>query len=223
MIILAASLGIAVRPEVLPPPARTLRGILLYDPPPAAAPLPLPLGRGALERSRSVPPPTVPSAATLLAPIEPVPDEPAAPAPELSPGGSPTGSASGSSEGMEGGVDGGAAGGIPGGDPGGVPGGSLGGTGWGAAGEYDRAPRPIRVTRPLYPREAFINKIQGTVQVEILIDAQGTVVDARVVGSIPLLDAAALATVREWRFVPATRDGRPVAARALAPITFRIH
>jgi protein TonB len=37
-----------------------------------------------------------------------------------------------------------------------------------------------------------------------------------------ILDEAALRAVRGWRFVPALRDGRPVAAGVDIPIVFRL-
>ena len=56
-----------------------------------------------------------------------------------------------------------------------------------------------------------------------LIDSTGRVVRARVLQSVPLLDAAALRTVYEWVFQPAIKHGRPVATIAHAPIAFRIY
>jgi protein TonB len=138
------------------------------------------------------------------------------------PWGSATGSEAGVPEGMEGGVEGGVVGGVPGG----VLGGVLGGTGTGdvpVVRDYDRPPRPIRMTRPAYPQEAFVKKVEGTVLVEILIDASGRVRRARILESVPLLDAAALETVRQWSFAPAIRHGQAVATIAQAPITFRIY
>jgi protein TonB len=122
---------------------------------------------------------------------------------------------------MEGGVEGGVVGGVPGG----VLGGVIGGTGNVpvAVRDYDRPPRPIRITKPVYPQEAFIKKVEGTVVIEILIDAEGRVARARVVQSVPLLDDAALESVGAWRFSPAIKGGRPVASLAHAPITFRIY
>ena len=67
-----------------------------------------------------------------------------------------------------------------------------------------------------------MKKIEGTVEVEILIDSTGRVAKARVVRSIPALDAAALQTVMQWVFSPAIKNGRPVATVASAPVTFRI-
>jgi protein TonB len=120
---------------------------------------------------------------------------------------------------MEEGVEGGVVGGVPGG----VLGGVLGGTGTGPVMDYDSPPRPIKITRPQYPQEAFVKKIEGTVVVEILIDSQGRVVRARVIQSVPLLDAAALQTVYQWIFQPAVKHGRPVPTIAHAPVAFRIY
>jgi protein TonB len=120
---------------------------------------------------------------------------------------------------MEEGVEGGQVGGIPGG----VLGGVIGGTGTGPVLDYDAPPRPIKITRPQYPQEAFIKKIEGTVIVEILIDATGRVVRARVIQSVPLLDAAAIKTVYQWVFQPAVKRGQPVATIAHAPVAFRIY
>jgi protein TonB len=111
---------------------------------------------------------------------------------------------------------------VVGGVPGGVLGGVVGGTGDGPVLDYDQPPRPIKLTKPVYPQEAFVKKIEGVVEVDILIDANGRVVNARIKRSIPLLDAAALQCVREWIFSPAMKGGRPVATLAQAPVTFRI-
>ena len=75
---------------------------------------------------------------------------------------------------MEEGVEGGVVGGVPGG----VLGGVLGRTGDGPVLDYDQPPKPIKITRPQYPQEAFVKKIEGTVIVEILIDANGRVIRA---------------------------------------------
>jgi protein TonB len=90
-----------------------------------------------------------------------------------------------------------------------------------AAGE--RSPKLVKQTRPVYPAEAFNKKIHGMVEVEILIDERGDVAYAEVRRSIPALDAAALRTVRQWKFEPAMEAGRPVPVMAIAPVTFRIY
>jgi protein TonB len=201
---------------------------LLYDPPP---PPPPPLPRGSSLKPEQAKPDT-PKPVTenkqkpeFQAPIEtPQPTQTAKIEPEqgVRPEdqfGSETGSELGDPLGMEGGIEGGVVGGVPGG----VLGGVLGGTGTGPVMDYDSAPRPIKITRPQYPQEAFIKKIEGTVIVEILIDSAGRVVRARVIQSVPMLDAAALQTVYQWVFQPAVKHGRPVPTIAHAPVAFRIY
>ena len=116
-------------------------------------------------------------------------------------------------------------GGIVGGVPGGVIGGVIGGTGTGPCPpvyDYDRPPRLLNPSKPKYPPDAFVRKVEGVVVVEFVIDSTGRVVRVRIVQSIPLLDAAALETVRHWEFAPALKHGRPVATMAQAPVSFRI-
>ena len=214
-------------PEALIETAQTdVFRALIYDPPPPPPP-PLPKGSFDGGRRRLVPeaPPTpqpvpIKPEARLEAPLE------AATAPlqpSLQPderAGSPTGSESGIPEGMEEGVEGGIVGGVPGG----VVGGVIGGTGTGPVPvyDYDRPPRLLNPSKPKYPPEAFVRKIEGVVIVEFVIDATGRVVRARIVQSIPMLDAAALEAVRAWVFAPALKRGIAVPTAAQAPVTFRI-
>ena len=213
-----------------PLPSRDLIRVVIYDPPPPPPP-PLPKGNPLLrEGARRRPAPAEPRPApdafaerpSLVAPIETPPSPPETGADTAHAGaeqaGSPTGSELGVPEGMEEGVEGGAVGGVPGG----VLGGVIGGTGQGPVLDYDLPPRIVRQTRPRYPQEAFVKKVEGTVVVEFVIGAAGRVVSVRVAQSIPLLDAAALEAVREWVFTPALKHGVPVATLARAPVAFRI-
>lgn len=214
-------------PVPLPDQQRDYIRALLYDPPPPPPP-PLPKGSATAPEPRSPRPVTPELAAREPASTAPVEApraveelKPEAGVPESEQRGSENGSDAGVPEGMEGGVEGGVVGGVPGG----VLGGVIGGTGDNpiVVRDYDRPPRVIRLTKPVYPQEAFVKKIEGTVLLEILIDAEGRVVRARVVASIPLLDAAALDAVRQWVFAPAIKHGRPVATLAHAPVAFRIY
>jgi protein TonB len=74
----------------------------------------------------------------------------------------------------------------------------------------------------VYPRKAFEDGVEGTVEIEFVIDETGKVGRTRVVKSIAGLDEAALTCVRQWRFIPARKAGKPVASVALAPVGFRI-
>jgi protein TonB len=223
-------LAIVLVPLFLPEemPEQGDRRIVFFDPPPPPPP-PLPRGSPLVEQKAKpeTPKPVVETAKPrpeFTAPIETQQPKVAELQPEAGVRpedqfGSPTGSDLGDPLGMEEGVEGGVVGGVPGG----VLGGVLGGTGTGPVMDYDSAPRPIKITRPQYPQEAFVKKVEGTVVVEILIDSQGRVVRARVIQSVPLLDAAALQTVYQWIFQPAVKHGRPVPTIAHAPVAFRIY
>jgi protein TonB len=85
---------------------------------------------------------------------------------------------------------------------------------------YDLAPVPVRITDPEYPAAARERGVRGTVLVEFVIDISGRVGSARVVRSVPGLDAAAIDCVRSWLFKPALRAGKAVETTARAPVKF---
>jgi protein TonB len=195
---------------------------LIYNPPPPPPP-PLPKGTALVERKER-PKPVAPDdqvkPRTMVAEVQ-VHDGPLVPEDrdrESEQFGSPTGSDFGVPEGSEFGVEGGVVGGVPGG----VLGGVIGGTGDGPVMDYDQPPKLLKRVNPIYPQEAFVKKIEGTVLLEILIDSTGRVSRVRVVNSIPALDQAAIETVKQWVFAPAIKRGRPVATVATAPLSFRI-
>jgi protein TonB len=77
---------------------------------------------------------------------------------------------------------------------------------------------------PAYPPVARRLGEQGRVVLRVLVTADGQPeqVEVRTSSGSPRLDAAALETVRRWRFVPARQGDRPLAAWVLVPISFRL-
>lgn len=67
--------------------------------------------------------------------------------------------------------------------------------------------------KPVYPSVSRRFKEEGTVVLDVFIQADGTVGELRVRRSsgFPRLDAAALAAVRHWKYVPARRGKDPLA------------
>jgi periplasmic protein TonB len=86
----------------------------------------------------------------------------------------------------------------------------------------DKEARLLTKTDPLYPDDALRQKVQGEVDLEIVIDETGRVSRWRLLKSIPELDVAAIRCVLQWRFAPAELGGRPVATRATAPVFFHM-
>lgn len=99
---------------------------------------------------------------------------------------------------------------------------SLGASG---AGAPARDARPRNGNRPpVYPRQARRRGIEGDVLLAVTIGADGASGEIAIERSSghDVLDDAAVAAVRSWRFEPATVAGKPVAGRLLVPIAFRL-
>jgi TonB family protein len=71
-------------------------------------------------------------------------------------------------------------------------------------------PRKLKDVRPIPPLDAQTAGAQGVVVLDATIDPDGKVSNTRVVRSVPLLDAAAVAAVRQWEFTPTVINGRAV-------------
>ncbi len=110
----------------------------------------------------------------------------------------------------------------------GVLGGVVGGTGdrdGGAVrvGGDVKAPKRIRGDEPFLPQAGSGGEWSGSkvVPVEILIDASGRVRRARILRSVPALDAAAVQAVLSWAYEPTLLNGRAVAVIMTVSVEFR--
>ena len=73
---------------------------------------------------------------------------------------------------------------------------------------------------PERSREADAAGVTGVVILEIRIDESGGVADAKVMRSIPMLDDAALATVKQWRYAPTLVEGRAVPVKMVVSVNY---
>jgi TonB family protein len=89
-------------------------------------------------------------------------------------------------------------------------------------GSPDRGPIKLIAPLPLYPAELQKSeRIPGSASVAFTISADGKVENPNVVeSSQPAFGEAALQTLKWWRFVPAVKNGRPVASAARLPFNF---
>jgi protein TonB len=85
-----------------------------------------------------------------------------------------------------------------------------------------RAPQKIKDVRPVYPAIAQSARVQGIVIIEATIGPNGSVQEAKVLRSIPLLDAAALEAVKQWQFTPTTLNGVPVPVIMTVTVNFTL-
>jgi len=192
-----------------------------------AAPPPPPLGGGG---ARTAPAPVVPAPVSEAPVPQPVRPKIARHPPHTRPAPAPVpvqheAPASETREGV--GSPAGAAGGVFGGVPGGQVGGIVGGQGDEVvpADRVATQPQKISGDKPQYPPLARVRGVEGLVVVTAIIDREGHVEadGLAAVESLPLLDAAAIEAVRQWRFTPG-RDaaGRSVRVRVRIPIRFQL-
>lgn len=89
------------------------------------------------------------------------------------------------------------------------------------------SPQLLREVRPAYTVEAMRAKIQGRVELEVVVLADGTVdpKQIRIVRSLDTtfgLDAQAIEAVKQWRFQAGRQNGRAVPMRVGVELTFTL-
>jgi len=85
-----------------------------------------------------------------------------------------------------------------------------------------RPPTKVKDVKPVYPDAARSARVQGMVIVEATIGANGKVIDAKVLRSVPMLDQAALDAVKQWEFTPTLLNGKPVPVVMTVTINFKL-
>ena len=137
--------------------------------------------------------------------------------------------------------------GVPGGIEGGVPGGIVGGVVGGLlpidvpppppalppappvqrgpvrVGGDITAPALVSRVQPEYPPLAVSARVQGVVILEAVVDREGRVEEVKILRSIPLLDAAAAAAVRQWRYSPLLLNGTPQRFVLTVTVSFSLN
>jgi len=86
-------------------------------------------------------------------------------------------------------------------------------------------PQIVKAVQPAYTPAAMSAGIQGTVLLEAVVLADGTVGQIRVVHSLDAkrgLDAQAIRAFRDWRFTPATLNGQVVPVVIGVELTFSL-
>jgi TonB family protein len=105
-----------------------------------------------------------------------------------------------------------------------------------APAEGQSAQKPLRVrvsqgvsqalvvskTQPIYPKEAKLARIQGSVVLKTLISRTGDVVSLDVESGHPLLTQAAEDAVKQWKYKPYLLNGNPVEVETKVTIDFEL-
>ena len=85
-----------------------------------------------------------------------------------------------------------------------------------------KRPEILKRVDPVYPAIAKAARVSGMVIVEAIIARDGSIKDAKVIRSVPMLDQAALDAVQQWRYTPTLLNGQPVEVIMSVNVTFAI-
>jgi protein TonB len=86
-------------------------------------------------------------------------------------------------------------------------------------------PVPVKQVKAGYTTAAQAARVEGTVVLEIVVRADGSVGDVKVVRSLDKetgLDDQAVGAMRQWEFRPGRKDDKPVAVRVYVEMTFTL-
>jgi protein TonB len=107
--------------------------------------------------------------------------------------------------------------------PEGPPGIGADGTGPVALGGGIKPPVKTYYPQPRYTEEARQAQVQGVVILEAVIDTEGNVSRVKVLKGLPSgLTNSATETAKQWKFKPATLEGKPVAVFFVLTISFSL-
>ena len=85
-----------------------------------------------------------------------------------------------------------------------------------------KAPTKRKHVNPAFPPIAQSARVQGVVILEVIVGTSGSVENACVLRSIPLLDQAAIDAVRQWEFEPTLLNGQPVPVLMTVTVNFTL-
>jgi len=89
--------------------------------------------------------------------------------------------------------------------------------------QEDSGAESIVKVMPVYPREAWTNRIEGTVTMEFSINTTGQVENIRIVeSSNSLFNSNSREALSRFRFVPAQKDGKSVAVTSREQFRFQM-
>lgn len=84
-------------------------------------------------------------------------------------------------------------------------------------------PKIVTKVNPSYPVEAKKEKREGTVVLALVVTEKGLPEDVRVAKSAAVdLDESAMAAVRQWKYEPALKDGKPVKVKIQIEINYSL-
>jgi len=85
-----------------------------------------------------------------------------------------------------------------------------------------KAPELLVSSAPMYPTMARQAHVEGQVTIEALIDTTGKLTNMTVVSGPPLLQQAAIDSLRTWKYQPGYLNEKPVSTKTSITVNFRL-
>ena len=86
-----------------------------------------------------------------------------------------------------------------------------------------RKPEKIHEVQPQYTEIARKARIQGVVILQTIINKEGNITDVKILKGLPMgLAEAAVSAVEQWKYKPATLNGKPVAVYFNLTVNFQL-
>jgi TonB family protein len=86
------------------------------------------------------------------------------------------------------------------------------------------APHTTYAPDPKYPKKSRKAHDRGTVLLDLVVGTDGLPRDIKVArGLTPELEKSAIDAVKQWKFVPASKGGHPVAVLIKVEVNFRLY
>ncbi|MFB3826226.1 MAG: energy transducer TonB [Bryobacteraceae bacterium] len=86
----------------------------------------------------------------------------------------------------------------------------------------DAVKNAVKKAKPEYSSMARQMRIEGDVEVEVHITADGDVGDVKPLSGNPILTSIVTKALKDWKFAPFTAEGKPVAAVTALRFSFKL-
>jgi hypothetical protein len=80
---------------------------------------------------------------------------------------------------------------------------------------------PPRVISAVFPKYLYTSLFSGAVALEATVGARGELDKVTVLRDVPPLTAAFMESLREWKFTPASLEGKPLSAEVMLVFVYR--
>ena len=86
-----------------------------------------------------------------------------------------------------------------------------------------KAPKLLHYVEPEFSSQSTEAFIEGTVKISTVVTSEGRSSESRVIRGLNAEeDKTALEALKQWRFQPGSKDGKPVAVRVTIEIAFHL-